>query len=284
MSLDILFTDRPEVKNFLSSKQFKQKKIYFEVPGPYTDKGHFRVLANIDKAEDLLQTEQWVVPLSPEERGDRVPANIKLLAEDYEQKYVGAWEQFMLDIEVKTPANLKEAAELYAELQKPEWPYLRVVRTLEDHTQWKKAVNDAALNQINKKLNQKVSSKTKGLRFGFDVKKIAGRASRVPDTFKKAVAFAIPQGGGAQVNVTQLSQYLEILARLRKRMVEELDKDPNASVNVLALDLKNAMLETEALFAPTDDTARRILRLLLLTPLNVGGNIPLPTGASIGGS
>jgi len=53
---------------------------------------------------------------------------------------------------------------------------------------------------------------------------------------------------------------------------------------VLALDLKNAMLETEALFAPTDDTARRILRLLLLTPLNVGGNIPLPTGASIGGS
>ncbi len=44
----------------------------------------------------------------------------------------------MTDITVETPATVKEAIELYATLAAAEWPYLRIFRALEDHTQWKK--------------------------------------------------------------------------------------------------------------------------------------------------
>jgi len=54
ISLDTMFTDRPEVKNYLWSKQFKESKKWFEVPGPFTDKGHYAVLANIKEATELL--------------------------------------------------------------------------------------------------------------------------------------------------------------------------------------------------------------------------------------
>ena len=101
----------------------------------------------------------------------------------------------------------------------------------------------------------------------------------------KGVSLAVPQGGtNVPLNETQLAQYMEILAKLRAKMITALEQQPDASVNVVAIELKNAMLETEALLVPTDEMARRTLRPLLLPPLNVGGQIPLPPATGDGGS
>jgi type VI secretion system protein ImpL len=285
ITLDAMFTDRPEVKNFLKSKQYEAEKKWFEVTGPYTDKGHFAVLANIKEAVNLLESEQWVVPLTNEERGDRVAANVARLADDYEQNYIDAWKSFLVDIQIKSPANMKEAVELFAELQRPEWPYLRILRALEDHTQWKKEFNQEASNLVNRRLNRAVSSRTRGLKFNLDVNKIAGRASLVPDTFKKTVGFGVPQDGGARtpLNETALAQYKELLGALREKMVQAMDAQPDASVNVVARDLQTAVSQIEALLQASDEMAKRTLLPLMQLPLNVEGKIRMSQSFALGG-
>jgi type VI secretion system protein ImpL len=285
-SLDIMFSDRPEVLEFLTSKQKKEKKKWLEVAGPYTDKGHYAVLANIKQAVELLESEQWVVPLTNEEKGERVAANVKLLADDYELKYVAAWKDFLLDLEVKSPANLQEAIKLYGDLQKPEWPYLRILRRLEDHTQWKRDAaaleNDKATGILNRRLNRAATKRARGLKFGLDVKKIAGRVSKVPNSFKKSVGFGVPQDGSkSPLNETALAKYMEQLSKLRAKMVQATEQNPDASVNIVARDLQESVKFTEALLAPTDDMAKRTIRPLLQLPLNVAGKIRLTITPSL---
>jgi type VI secretion system protein ImpL len=282
LRLDDLFKDRPEVLKVLTSKQFKATNKWLEVDGPYTDKGHYAVLSNIEEGAKILEQENWVVPLTAEERGDRVVANVAKLAEDYEQQYVQSWKNFLMDLDVQPPGSVKEAIDLYAALYKPEWPYLRVLRAIEDHTQWKKDVkkeleeNQALANLANRKLNQKLTSQAKGLRFNVDVKKIAGKASVVPATFKKTVAFGVPEDsspGATPLTETGLARYMDLLRTIREAMVAEEDKQPGVGVAVVAIALQNALKQSEALLQPMDDMARTTLLPLLQNPLNVGGKI-----------
>jgi type VI secretion system protein ImpL len=293
VSLGTMFTDRPDVLKWMTSKQFRAKKTWYEVDGPFTDKGHFYVITNIKEAKELLESEQWVVPLTDEERGKNIPRNIKNLVLDYENKYQKAWMDFFADLAVRSPANLKEAVELYASMQKPEVPYLRVLRRLEDHTQWNKPLdamqNDQANSIINRKLNRYASTKSRGLKFGLDVKKINGNPSKVPPAFKQTVAFGVPLGGNkAPLNETALAQYMELLGRVREKMVTAMDANPNVSVNVVARDLQNAVKETAAMLQTRDSNAKQLLLPLLQDPLNVGGKIPLTPrygfGSQTGGS
>jgi type VI secretion system protein ImpL len=291
LRLDDLFKDRPEVLKVLSSRQFKAKNVWLEVAGPYTDKGHYAIVANIEHAVDILEAEAWVVPLSPEERGDRVAVNVAKLAEDYEQRYIQVWKDFLMDLVIEPPGSVKEAIDQYAELRKPEWPLLRVLRAVEDHTQWKRELEGAGQNNnklltraLNRKLNQKITSKTRGLRWDLDVNKIAGRASVVPATFRKAVAFGVPQDavqspGATPIGQTGLAQYMDLLGGLREKMVAAEDKEPGIGVQIVAIDLQNAMKEVDALLQPVDDMARTTLAPVLINALNVGGKITRPPTA-----
>ncbi len=280
ITLDAMFTDRPEVLDYLKSAQHQKTKRYYEVPGPYTDKGHYAVLANISDAKALLESEQWVVPLTDEERGDRIPGNLKRLAEDYERNYITHWKDFFKDIEVAVPQDLTAAVDLYAKLQIPEWPYLRLIRALEDHTQWKKdfdavSQNKALTSIANRKLNSALTRRLNGLRFNIDVQKIAGRVSSVPPEFTKTVGFGVPENAKGNLNETPLHQYMQILGGVREKMVKAQTKDPAAKVNVVALDVQKAIESSEALLAARDTTAKELLLPLLQLPLNVGGSMRL---------
>jgi type VI secretion system protein ImpL len=276
VTLEAMFTDKPQVLKFVRSKQQLGTKRWFEVQGPYTDKGRVAVFANISNAQQLLENEQWVVPLSDDERGDKVAVNVKRTADDYEERFIQSWQGFMLDIDVLVPANMKEAVEMYAALQEPEWPYVRIIRRLEDHTQWNAdTTNNKQLNGIvNRKLNTLVTQKTGGLRWNLDVNQLSSRANRVPTYFKQTVYFGVPEVGKAtQTTNTPLSQYMDILARVRKIMVETLDRQPDADVNIVSRDVQQALTEVEKLLQPRDDMARRTLLPILQPPLNVGGKM-----------
>ena len=284
LALDTMFTDRPDVLTWLKSRKKSANLGYFEVSGPYTDKGHFAVLGNIGEATQLLEREQWVVPLSPEERGDRVVVNVGLLAEDYETKYVEAWKGFLGDLQVKSPSTLLDAQALYGEIQRTDWPYLRVLRAIEDHTQWKKSfgqledskASKLASSTANRELNTKLSQKAQGLKFNVDVNKIAGRTSRVPDTFKKLVAFGVaPQG-----TTTALASYIELLGKLRDTMQQRTSVNKDASVNVVAIDLNNAVKECDAILKTYDQVTQTAMLPLLVLPLNVGGKVRMPVSVT----
>ena len=60
-----------------------------------------------------------------------------------------------------------------------------------------------------------------------------------------------------------------------------LDDQPEASVNIVAMDLQKAVAQTEALLQPADDAAKRALLPLLQKPLNVGGRIRLNSALAL---
>src|SRR5262249_43946591 len=128
----------PDVLKVLTSAKFAKEKKWKEVEGPYTDKGHYTVVENVALGAKLLEREQWVVPLAADERGDKELENLKYLAETHDTTNMNQWTDWMTDITVVQPASVKIAIEDYASLTRPDWPYLRILRALEDHTQWKK--------------------------------------------------------------------------------------------------------------------------------------------------
>lgn len=270
-----MFKDRPDALKFLGSKERAAGKPWKEVVGPYTERGHVAVLRNIAQGAGLLESEKWVVPLGRDEQDDSIPKNLDVLAGDYDSQYIAQWTDWMLDISVRSPANLKEAKEIFTELARSPYPYLQILRRLEDHTQWKRdsdALDDPKVtDKLNQKLNQKLSEKTKGLQFNIDVKKIRNRLSAVPNEFKKTIEFGVLAGAGGSgpVTDTPLATYVTQLDALRNEIQKLEDANPNADARLLAVKLIDAIRQAEALLQPFDEKAKTLLRPLLLNPLQV---------------
>lgn len=282
LTLGDLFVDRPDVLKVLTSKKLKDEKKWAEIEGPYTEKGHYMVAHNIAEGATYLQREGWVVPLTPEEMGDRVAANIKNLASDYEEKYKQTWTDWLKDITVQQPATVTQALELYKVLTTPDWPYLRILRAVEDHTQWKhgSAVlnNKAASALANQKLSEQATMAT-GLRLNIDVRKIGDRVSQVPDLFKRLIEFGVPpdRSGAANAPLTEtpLQKYTNVLEGLRSKMQKAEDSTPNVNARLLAEPIVDAFKQTEAELQPFDDKAKDVLTPWLLTPYRLTG-VPIP--------
>jgi type VI secretion system protein ImpL len=270
-SLGDMFADRPDVLKVLTSALFTKEKRWKEVEGPYTERGHYRVLKNVTEGAGLLEREQWVVPLSADEKGDRVPLNLKHLADDYEQRYIEQWTDWMADLNVQIPATVKEAIDLYATLSRPEWPYLRIFRNLEDHTQWKKKAsaleNDEIRRRSNESVNMLLANKSQGLRWNIDVKKIGERQSTVPPVFRRTVEFGIPSGSSTD---TTLAKYISKLDALRGELVRQEDGRGGPTDPRLVADrMDEALKAAQDMLQPYDDKARQLLTALLTNPLKI---------------
>ena len=250
----------------LHSKQAQRTQRYYEVPGPYTDKGHLVVLANIAEAKTILEREAWVVPLSDDERGARMASHLDRLANDYEQRYIQHWRAFIADIEITAPTTVRDATALYtALLGTGEAALLRLIRVVEDHTQWTKGIddlfaNDAATRLINQKVNTAVSRRLHGLRIGADIRNMRGRLSIVPGAFAEVVAFGVPTKGQHQTT-TVLYQYHEVMGELRAQML----RAPTAG---FGRDARDARAKVDVLLDTAQPSTRGLLAPLLQAPLS----------------
>ena len=282
ISLGDMFTDRTDVLKVITSARFQKEKRWKEVEGPYTDKGHYRVLKNVAEGVMLLEREQWVVPLSAEEKGDRVPLNLKHLAQDYDQRYIEAWTDWMSDLVVQSPATVKEAIELYATLSRPEWPYLRIFRKLEDHTQWRKDKsvfeNDELTREANRRLMERAATASRGLRVQIDLKKIGNdHTSIVPPTFKRTVEFGVPATGAS--SDSPLAKYLSRVEAVRGQLSRQSDAGGTLDPRQVNEQLDDALKEAQDLLQPFDDKAKSLLTPLLTNPLKIVTSRLPTTGA-----
>jgi type VI secretion system protein ImpL len=272
-TLQEIFTDRPEVLKFITSQRIAKDKRYQEVEGPYTEKGHWRVVNNVADGAALLTREQWVVPLTQDEQLDRVPTHLARLADDYDTRYIEQWKDWLADIKVAPPVTVKDAIALYTILVSSPTPYTRILRTIEDHTQWKRegeSFDNQDVNRIaNQKLNQQLSMKTQGLRFNVDIKKLGSKVSVVPGEFKKLIDFAVPPAGASANPETPLSKYIAILENLRNEMQKEADVSPNVDARQFGDRLNDARKQTLALLQGFDDKTKAMLKPLLLNPLEI---------------
>jgi type VI secretion system protein ImpL len=271
LALNEMFADRPDVLKWITSALFQKEKHYKEIEGPYTEKGHYRVLKNVAEGAGLLEREQWVVPLTPAEQGEQVVVNLRHLAEDYDQRYVEQWSDWLIDVSVQSPASVKEAIDLYSTLTRPELPFLRILRHLYDHTQWKKDTsileNDEVKREAERRVQQRLSPMLRGVRVNIDLKQLAGRTSLVPGTFKRTTEFAIPAAG--QTGETPLATYQSRLEALRGDFVRLEDSSANADPRLVSDRLDDAIKAAQTLLQPFDDKAKTLLAPLLTAPLRI---------------
>ncbi len=284
LTLGEIFNGRQNVLDKITSAQFQKTKAWKQVAGPFTEKGHFAVVKNITDSVGLLEREKWVVPLSSDETVKQIPENVKRMAQDYDQAYVEAWTDWLLDITVKSPATVKEAIDLYVVLNTAEFPYGRILRLLEDHTQWRKSPSEIE-KEIEKetkaRAQMKVQSLTGGIRVNIpDIKKLGERLSAVPGTFKRAVEFGVPTGTILSSDVP-LAKYLSRLDTLRNDFKRLEDATPNVDPRLVSDKLDDATREVTALLQPYDEKAKTLLKNLLLLPLQIV-SVRLPTATNGG--
>jgi type VI secretion system protein ImpL len=285
ISLNEMFADRPDVLKVLSSARFQKEKRWREVEGPYTERGHYKVLKNVKEGAGLLEREQWIIPLTAEEKGDRVPVNLKHLAEEYDNRYIEQWNDWMMDVQVSSPSTVKEAIEEYNTLARPEWPYLRIFRHLEDHTQWRKPPealeNDEVRRRLNESINSGLGRKAQGLRFDVDIRRVGDRASTVPVVFKRTVEFGIPAAGTTD---TALAKYISRLDALKGELTKLEDGNGGAIDPRLVSDkLDDATRAAQELLQSYDAKARDLLTAMLNNPLRIV-TARMPQGGAAGGT
>jgi len=274
------------VLKVITSALFQKEKRWKEVEGPYTEKGHYAVLKNMADGAGLLERERWVVPLGPDETPDRITINMRRLADEYEQQYIEQWNNWLLDLTAISPATVKEAIITYETLSRPEWPYLRILRNIQDHTQWNKPPeileNKEVMDQLNQRANMAVSQQTRGLRFNIDIKKMGDKVSSVPGVFKKTVDFAVPGTGAAGPQVdTPLAKYISKVDELRQTMQKAEDATPNIDPRMMNEPLEEAAKAAAALIGPFDEKAKTLLGPLLQNPLKIVSS-KLPNAPNVG--
>jgi type VI secretion system protein ImpL len=278
VTLDDVLVNHRDAQKFIGSQLYQKEKRWKEIEGPYTDKGRRAVLLNLENAEALLLSEEWVVPLGPDESVDKIPSHIANLRVDYETRYVNSWNDWLADITVRPPASLNEAAELYKLLTATEWAYLRIVRVVEDNTQWKTEAsaleNKALTDRLNKRINQELSMRTGGLKFNVDMRRYADRPSSPPHAFRSLLAFGIvpaAKEGTVQASQTGLMRYMDVLEKLRGQILDMQRTRPDIDARVLNVNFQDAAKQVETFVAPHDDRTKTLLAPILMNPLRVAG-------------
>ncbi|MFO0550872.1 MAG: type VI secretion system membrane subunit TssM [Polyangiaceae bacterium] len=276
IQLPRVFPDRNDVLKYFISKSYDANKVYTQVEGPYTDKGHAAVVKQIELAEGLLRTEAWVVPLTDEESGDKIPKYVASVKTRYEETYVAQWMAFFDDIKIKAPTTPDDAEALWKILSTPEYPMRRLLQVLEDNTQFKNnnplEANDAIAREANRRFNQKLSLYTQGFIVTVDLKELAKRTDKIPTKFDKSVKFAKgSKADGSGDSRTFL--YGELIKGVLNKLFEARSKDPtNFNLLDLKIEIAAARKSAEGLLEGYDDTTRKLLLNMLLQPLDVVGS------------
>lgn len=282
ITLKDLFADRPDALAKIASKRKNREGKWQEVQGPYTARGRDAVLTNLDNGPDRLRAEEWVVPLSSEEKqqGDRIKLALARVRQDYDNQYVQQWTEFFRDIDVLVPQSNLEAIEEFRSLSTPEWPYARLLSTLKDNTQFAKPKEEQAaaggkapagvIDQIKRRVQSKISRKA-----GMDVSRLGvGEPGKeyvdpVPEKFKSMVEFAFPAAAkeGEPPPPSRLGEYVKSLEQLAGDMTIIEEGPVNSDTKEVTALFEKTVAETEARVLSLDRTGQLLMRDLLLNPL-----------------
>lgn len=273
ITLASVLRDRPEALKHLRSRRFEQTRLYQQVEGPYTERGHAAVMELIKAASGLLETEAWVVPLMAEESPRKIPEHLAGVAKRYETEYIRQWSLFVADIRIASPATADDAIELYRVLSTTPYPFGRLVEVLENETQWKSAnplnESDALTREANRRFNARLQTYSRGITFDIDLRAIGREMEVVPQTFKSATE--INKGSRQRGGDSRMFEYAGIVRDLRTMMIEQKRANPSLSLAALNDAFSGARGKAEQLVTGYDEKARALLLPLLLAPLSPKG-------------
>lgn len=290
VQLPRLFPHLANAQKFFQSRKFLAGNGYMEVGGPYTDKGHYAVAQQIKGAEQLMKSEAWVVPQTPDETSGKIPEYIRNVKNRYEQLYVQSWTDFVQDIKITTPTEcplpdgrspppppgtcgIEQALELFTLLKDAEaGPHRTLLERITDHTQWRNAnplENEAVAREANRRVNQKINMYTQGIVINVNLKDLADKMEKIPTTFRSTCKFneqkrQLPNGAGDAKPVsgnTDLFNYAEIMRKLVNRVEDAKSKyarEAAADPKVAAMPLQLVELNDD--FYAAREASKNLLR------------------------
>ena len=290
ITLADLLGDRQEALAKIRSRQRQRPGgKYFEVGGAYTIDGHKKVLESLKEGYKQIDREKWVIPLTDDEKQQsaKIQQALDRVRQDYDSAYIRQWQDFFRDIDVDVPDNNKEAIEEFNVLATRDWPYLRLLKALDENTQFKSEKNqakDAAtgdggfLAQLKDRANRRVQQKTAGSGIGindFLGSEKGERYDPVPDYFLEMVRFGVPPEQPAPKEgeapkppaPTSLSKYVGLLEQLSAEMSNVQSGPPNPDTKKATELFMNAVKDTEVLLLQLDKPGQEMMRPLLMNPL-----------------
>jgi type VI secretion system protein ImpL len=289
ITLQNMFSDRPEVLSKVRSSLHDRQGKWAEIQGPYTYKGHEQVLASLEEGKKLLEREQWVLPLTDEEKkqGDAIDRALERVRQDYDSQYISQWVNFFRDIDVEVPPSNREAIGEFKVLATPDWPYQRLLRALADNTQFDEVAEKSeaenllladggVIDQIRKRTIRRFENRT---RLRVDKLLPAGgsaeRVDPVPEKFRSMVRFGVPIAGPKpkegeppqEPKPVELGKYVGKLQELSGEMGNIEDGPVSADTKKATEKFEEAVRVTQEQLLKMDDNGQELLTPLLMNPL-----------------
>lgn len=235
---------------FDSRRRQTERRLH-EVRGRYTTEGLRAVHERLRDADAVLKEEAWILPLDSDEQ---IPGRIlqvaKAVGDDYEQRFVRAWNEFLADVVVRSPKTVDEALEIYDELTRPEHPLVTLVAAIALHTQ-------SPLD---------TPRRTAG---GFHIGLGGADSDRafIRDHFHRLTTFTTGAVETGPARGGDHATYVDILRGLRAEVDARRRATPGLDLPRLAVELAEARGKVEALLAAYDHVTVGVLKDWLLAPL-----------------
>ena len=188
-----------------------------EFDGAYTKLGWARVRALLGEQRAKLAAEQWVLG----DADDTSAQAVEKLKGLYFERYRSAWHDFIADLQVQDPGNAELALDELNAFSEPEWPYLRLIRVLNDNVVLEMDDPDADKGVVDKAIE-----KAKELLDGGAIITKKRVQSPVERAFKPMLKFGVPPDL-ENPTPTGLSQYEALLAKLVGALSDLKDADSN---------------------------------------------------------
>ena len=258
------------------------------VVGAYTREGWEKIRKLLTTESSRLSGEQWVLGEVPND--EEVLAQIAKLRELYFKRYINAWRIFIQDLEAARPVESTSSLDQLNALSEPEWPYLRLLRTLHENTTLVLEDAPTMVDSITEKLidkaeqkAEKMAAKATGIKGPGVEKKGEPPKTLVEQAYSPLSKLAIAPEG-VDPSSTGLAQYQGILAKLVGVMSDLRDADTPAKTATLEQEFETAFRATSSLLANLDGFTRPLISPLLLRPImGAWSGVSHDVGSAAGG-
>lgn len=250
-----------------------------QVAGAYTAEGWEKVRTLLSSQQSRLSGEKWVLGEKDTTADKDVAKQIAALEKLYFDRYQAAWQAFLADLVVERPTDSTTALEELNALSEPEWPYLRLLRTLHENvalpTGNEKDATDTIIDKAKDELKE---------RLGQEKDKPAEREiTSVERAFLPLSTFAIPAKEG-DASATPLAQYQATVAKLVGLLTDLRDGDTPTDTSGIESEFQSAFRATSALLAGQTGFTRPLLSPLLLRPImGTWSGVSNDVGSAAGG-
>ncbi|MDB4939210.1 MAG: IcmF-related protein [Labilithrix sp.] len=269
---------RRETIFYGSVAPFVSSKKNVKIDGAYTKLGWSKIRHLLEEERTKLTSEGWVLGTEDKVPDEQINKEVAALRQTYFDRYREAWRDFLADLVIARPASSEGSLGELLALSEPEWPYLRLVRTLAENVELEVSDVEAGKGSLLEQLKDKGKEAAKQKLLGQSPTIDAGgmllnqerAVSPVELVWKPLVTFGVPAPaapGAPPPPPTGLSQYQGTLHKLIGVLTDLKDAKAAPDPKALTGEFEAAYRATTALLADQDSFTRPLLTPLLLDPI-----------------